>query len=131
MGNFMYQYHHLPEIMSQKAARIGGLPFLTVWQFIAVFGAAGFMMALKVPAVFAFTIGLIAFVGLYVHKGEFLALRWVAIIKTAVLVRVSRPRVVNLSTDWNSMRTTKRTGGAVIFKTGEGSGVVSSVSDDK
>ena len=124
--NFTYTYRQVPEIIQQKTARVGGLPFLTVWQFMAMFGVGGVFLALEAPLVIVGTVATAAFVALYVHNGEFLALRWWALLKTAVLIRMNNPPVVNLTDAWKTIEVAKKSSAAAIYRPTSGAGVVTS-----
>lgn len=114
--------------MEQRAARIGGLPFLTVWQFMGVMGMYGFAAAIGMPTLLSIIIAVMVYVALIVYRGEFLCLRLWAVLKVAVLMRVGKPSVINLSAEWEVLKERKQSSAAIIYRTAAGGGVVSSVS---
>ena len=124
MDDDTYHYHHLPEIIQQKTARIGGLPFLTVWQFFAMFGVGGFLLALGAPLLLVVMGAAAGFGALYVYNGEFLALRWYAVLQTAVRIRLHHPPVVNLAAAWATVQPQEMKATAVVYPVATGLGVV-------
>ncbi len=77
MSNYMYR--HLPEIMEQRAARLSGLSFLTVWQFLACAGVGAVGTGLKMPIPVVVILVLLAYGALFVWRGEFIFSRLWAI----------------------------------------------------
>lgn len=129
MSNYMYR--HLPEIMEQRAARLSGLSFLTVWQFLACAGVGAVGTGLKMPIPVVVILVLLAYGALFVWRGEFIFSRLWAILRTAARVRARRPATINLDRAWDGMQKRKAAGAAVIYRRPSGGGVIAMTTDRK
>ena len=113
MSDELY-YRHVYHILSNKVARVGGLPFVTIPQGVAAVGGLGIAMLQKsIPL--AIILPALGFVALSTYQGEFAVLRLAAVLYAAVLIRLGRPKVVSLEAAWKAVGATGESRPAAIY----------------
>jgi hypothetical protein len=121
-------YQHVRHIIRQKATRVGGVPFLTVPQGIAVMGLLGLGTVMQLPLVVTGALAMVGFVALYIYQGEFVALKVGRVLKAALLVQSDNAPLVNVGQYWQQLARQKQTSrsAAVVYQA-EGVSMVSDV----
>lgn len=109
-----YTYRHVYHILSGKGAKIGGVPFLTIPQGVAMIGGLSVgMMSKNIPL--GIILIIIGYLALSMYQGEFALLRTVTVVYTAALVRLKRPKIVSLEASWNAVRQVEETQQAAVL----------------
>lgn len=102
------RYQQLGNFLRQRAQKIPGLPFLSLWQFggAVAFGFAGRLFDL--PGSLTAALALVALVLFYVYNGEFAGRRLLAIAAVSLLALFGRPRTVSFDPAWQQLAEDER-----------------------
>jgi hypothetical protein len=121
-------YQHVRHIIRQKATRVGGIPFLTVPQGIAIMGLLGLGTVMQLPLLVTALLGVMGFVTLYIYQGEFVILIVARILKAAVLVQTGHAPIVEIGHYWHDLaRQEQASRSAAVVYQAEGVQMVSDV----
>jgi hypothetical protein len=127
-----YYYQQVRHILRQKAARIGGVPFMTVPQGLAMMGLGGFGILTSLSLPFIILGAVLGYAALLTYQGEFLVLRLVRILKAAVLIQTNNVPTLDLGQQWQmAARQRQTTGAAAVVYTADGVQMVSDVASRK
>lgn len=127
-----YYYQHVRHILRQKTARIGGVPFLTVPQGLAMMGLGGFGILTSMSLPFIILFAILGYVALTIYQGEFLILRLARILKAAVLIQTNNTPTLDLAQQWQAVaQQRQRSSAAAVVYTADGVQMVSDVAGRK
>lgn len=127
-----YYYYHVRHIMRQKSAKLGGIPFLTMPQGIAVLGTLGLANVLQLPLLVMGLLAVISYLSLYISQGEFIATRVIRVVKIAILIQLNQAPTTNITDAWKVLADEERAPAraSVVYRT-EGASMVSDMSGDE